>query len=490
MPFRNDVVTGPGGAQVLVGRSRRQPRRAVPARRPLAARPPPMAGEPTRLARRLGLFDAVVIGLGAMIGAGVFAAVGPAADAAGGGLLIGLAIAAAVAFCNATSSAQLAAVYPESGGTYVYGRERLGELWGYLAGWGFVVGKTASCAAMALTFGAYAAPELAAAARRRRGRRADRRELPGRPQDGAGSPASSSPSCWPSLDRRRGRRAVRRRGHRRPTSGRSLAGGWSGHPRVGRAAVLRLRRLRPHRHPRRGGRSTRPARSPGRSRSRSASPSSSTPRSLTAALARGRPRRAGGVAGAARRPRCEAGSLDWLAPAVRVGRHRRLARRAALAHRRRQPHHLRHGRQRRPARAGSAASTPSTGCPTTPSSRSARSSPCVVLVADLRGAIGFSSFAVLAYYAIANAAGVDAAAATSDVAPGAGRRRPGRLRRLGLHPPTGQRRRRLGGPRRRRRRLVRPTGAPALARGVGWGWRDSNVSSSRTTDGPMALETG
>src|SRR5688572_28627107 len=96
-----------------------------------------------------------------MVGAGVFAALGPAADAAGSGLLIGLAIAAVVAYCNATSSAQLAALYPSSGGTYVYGRERLGDFWGYLAGWGFVVGKTASCAAMALTFGAYAAPSIA-----------------------------------------------------------------------------------------------------------------------------------------------------------------------------------------------------------------------------------------------------------------------------------------------------------------------------------------
>lgn len=94
-----------------------------------------------------------------MIGAVVFAAIGPAARAAGSGLLIGLAIAAVVAYCNATSSAQLAAVYPQSGGAYVYGREQLGAFWGYLAGWGFVVGKTASCAAMALTFGAYAAPE-------------------------------------------------------------------------------------------------------------------------------------------------------------------------------------------------------------------------------------------------------------------------------------------------------------------------------------------
>jgi APA family basic amino acid/polyamine antiporter len=110
------------------------------------------------LARRLGTRDAVVIGLGSMIGAGVFAAFAPAARAAGSGLLLGLALAAAVAYCNATASAQLAAQYPASGGTYVYGRERLGPWWGFLAGWGFVVGKTASCAAMALTFAAYAVP--------------------------------------------------------------------------------------------------------------------------------------------------------------------------------------------------------------------------------------------------------------------------------------------------------------------------------------------
>lgn len=109
-----------------------------------------------RLARRLGLGDAVVIGLGSMIGAGVFAAFTPAAAAAGSGLLVGLALAAAVAWANATSSAQLAAQYPESGGTYVYGRERLGDTCGFAAGWCFVVGKTASCAAMAMTAATYA----------------------------------------------------------------------------------------------------------------------------------------------------------------------------------------------------------------------------------------------------------------------------------------------------------------------------------------------
>jgi APA family basic amino acid/polyamine antiporter len=114
-----------------------------------------------QLARRLNTTDAVTIGLGAMLGAGVFAAPGPAAAAAGPWLLAGLVLAAVVAYASATSSAQLAALYPDSGGTYVYARERLGGYWGFLAGWSFVVGKTASLAAMALTFGAYVAPDLA-----------------------------------------------------------------------------------------------------------------------------------------------------------------------------------------------------------------------------------------------------------------------------------------------------------------------------------------
>ena len=76
------------------------------------------------LARRLTTTDAVVIGLGAMVGAGVFAAPGPAAAAAGSWMLVGLALAALVAYANATSSAQLAAIYPESGAT----GDRFGDL--------------------------------------------------------------------------------------------------------------------------------------------------------------------------------------------------------------------------------------------------------------------------------------------------------------------------------------------------------------------------
>ena len=107
------------------------------------------------------MFDATSIGLGSMLGAGVFVAFAPAAGLAGTYLILAVLIAGAVAYCNAVASAELAARYPASGGTYVYGRKRLGEWPGFVAGWGFVTGKSASCAAMALTFGNYLAPQYA-----------------------------------------------------------------------------------------------------------------------------------------------------------------------------------------------------------------------------------------------------------------------------------------------------------------------------------------
>jgi APA family basic amino acid/polyamine antiporter len=114
-----------------------------------------------QLQRRLGVADATAIGLGSMLGAGVFVVFAPAARLAGNLLLVAIALAGAVAYCNAVASAQLAAKYPQSGGTYIYGRKQLGEWPGFLAGWGFVTGKSASCAAMALTFGQYVAPGYA-----------------------------------------------------------------------------------------------------------------------------------------------------------------------------------------------------------------------------------------------------------------------------------------------------------------------------------------
>ncbi|WP_371029651.1 APC family permease [Pseudoclavibacter sp. JSM 162008] len=109
--------------------------------------------------RKIGTVGATAIGVSAMLGAGVFSAFAPAAQAAGGWLLLSLAVALAVAASNAASTAQLARQHPGAGGVYLYGREQLGEWPGFLAGWGFVIGKTASVAAMAITAAAYLVPE-------------------------------------------------------------------------------------------------------------------------------------------------------------------------------------------------------------------------------------------------------------------------------------------------------------------------------------------
>ena len=180
--------------------------------------------------------------------------------------------------------------------------------------------------------------------------------------------------------------------------------------------------------------------------------------------ARRRPRCVGGVAGTAGDR--GAGRLARLARAGGAGGwHGRLARRAALAHRRRQPHHLRHGRQRRPAPLARPRPPGAPGAPPRRARGRARSSRRSCVPADLRGAIGFSSFAVLTYYAIANAA--------AWTLPPHQRRGPGRWpspawSAASAWPSASQRQRgrRLGGPRCRRRRLVPQTGAPALARTV------------------------
>jgi len=104
---------------------------------------------------QLNLFDAVSTGLAAILGAGIFAVIAPAAAVAGPALLISLVIAAFVAFCNALSSAQLAAVLPRSGGTYEFGRRMLGPWWGFCAGWMFLTANTVGPGVIALAFGYY-----------------------------------------------------------------------------------------------------------------------------------------------------------------------------------------------------------------------------------------------------------------------------------------------------------------------------------------------
>jgi APA family basic amino acid/polyamine antiporter len=111
-----------------------------------------------RLRRRLGIPGATAIGVASMLGAGVFVVWGPATAAAGSAVLIALPLAAAIAALNATSTTRLAMRYPVSGGAYAYGRAELGPTIGFAAGFLFLLGKTASVAAIALVGGSYLVP--------------------------------------------------------------------------------------------------------------------------------------------------------------------------------------------------------------------------------------------------------------------------------------------------------------------------------------------
>jgi basic amino acid/polyamine antiporter, APA family len=108
-----------------------------------------------QLRRDLRLVDAIAIGLGAIIGAGIFVVTGVAASVAGPAFIVGLVIAGAVATFNALSSAQLAATYPQSGGTYEYGYQVLNPWLGFSAGWMFLASKLAAGGTVALGFASY-----------------------------------------------------------------------------------------------------------------------------------------------------------------------------------------------------------------------------------------------------------------------------------------------------------------------------------------------
>lgn len=110
---------------------------------------------PNTLRRELTLLDAVAVGLGAIIGAGIYVVTGVAAGVAGPAFVVGLAIAGLVAACNALSSAQLAATYPQAGGTYEYGYQVLHPWAGFGAGWMFLASKLAAAGTVALGFAGY-----------------------------------------------------------------------------------------------------------------------------------------------------------------------------------------------------------------------------------------------------------------------------------------------------------------------------------------------
>lgn len=109
----------------------------------------------TTLKRRIGLAGAVLMGLGSIIGTGVFVSIGVAAGAAGSGVLLAIVAAAFVAAFNGLNSAQLAANHPVSGGTYEYGYRFLNPQLGFIAGWTFLLAKSASAATAALGASSY-----------------------------------------------------------------------------------------------------------------------------------------------------------------------------------------------------------------------------------------------------------------------------------------------------------------------------------------------
>lgn len=108
-----------------------------------------------KLRRDLGLLDAVGVGVGAIIGAGIFVVTGVAAGVAGPAFLVGLVIAGIAATANALSSAELAVNYPQSGGTYEYGYRVLNPWSGFIAGWMFLASKISAAGTVALGLAGY-----------------------------------------------------------------------------------------------------------------------------------------------------------------------------------------------------------------------------------------------------------------------------------------------------------------------------------------------
>jgi amino acid transporter/nucleotide-binding universal stress UspA family protein len=107
------------------------------------------------LARTLGLFDAVMIGVGAMIGAGVFVLTGIAAGEAGAAAIIAFALNGLVTLFTAFSYAELASAIPEAGGGYSFVKRAMPSAIGFLAGWMLWFAYTVACALYAVGFGGY-----------------------------------------------------------------------------------------------------------------------------------------------------------------------------------------------------------------------------------------------------------------------------------------------------------------------------------------------
>ncbi len=109
----------------------------------------------SELKRAIKTPGAILMGLGSIIGTGIFVSIAIATQIAGNGVIIAIVIAALLAIFNGLSSAQLAAAHPVSGGTYEYGYRFLGSYFGFTAGWMFMTAKSASAATAVLGCAVY-----------------------------------------------------------------------------------------------------------------------------------------------------------------------------------------------------------------------------------------------------------------------------------------------------------------------------------------------
>ena len=108
-----------------------------------------------RLSREMSLLDATLIGVGAMIGAGIFVLTGIAAGVAGPALIVAFALNGVVTLFTAMSYAELGSCYHDAGGGYRWTKEALPRWAGFLSGWMDWFAHAVACSVYALGFGAY-----------------------------------------------------------------------------------------------------------------------------------------------------------------------------------------------------------------------------------------------------------------------------------------------------------------------------------------------
>ncbi|MCL4373313.1 MAG: amino acid permease [Candidatus Marsarchaeota archaeon] len=108
-----------------------------------------------KLKRALTFFDALMINLGAIIGAGIFVIIGLAVNAAGPAIVIAIALAAIVSLLSGLSFSEIALHVAKEGGVYEYAKDAFAPSAGFLAGWMWTIGNVIAIAAVGLSFGSY-----------------------------------------------------------------------------------------------------------------------------------------------------------------------------------------------------------------------------------------------------------------------------------------------------------------------------------------------